>query len=53
MCLLPLRKADSDYSYMETLATSVPTIIEDIPIFDIQELSKDIYQGNLRDCRQR
>ena len=34
VCLLPLRKTDNECSYVETLATAVPTLIEDILIIE-------------------
>ena len=51
-CLLPLRKKGKS-EYMETIATTVPTILKDIPIVDIKELARDVYQEYTNECRHK
>ena len=51
-CLLPIKRTNSDNTNIETVATSVPQIIENIPTIDITELTKNVYEEYKTKCEE-
>ena len=51
-CLLPIKQTNSNNTHTETVATSVPQIIADIPMIDITDLTKSIYEEYMNRCEK-
>merc|ERR1712208_20049 len=50
-CLLPIKQTNSNNTHIETVATSVPQIIENIPTIEITELTKNEENNTQPRCK--